>query len=299
MHSETESRSVADIAAWDQRLAAPMFAVTLLHLMFLAGALHLHERAEDSLVFEGSIAGLLAVTPAFWVEAALRWRQRSPRRTLSLWFCVLPPLRLIARDHATGSSVWLPWMGWQIVNRELRSRVEGALNAPMLAVSIAVLPLILVEYLWADRIAAEPMLARATGIATAVVWLAFCVEFLVMASLAEKKLLYCKQHWLDLAIILLPLLAFLRALRLGRLLRLNTLAKTSRMYRLRGVAMRSYRALLVIKAIDRLINGTSEKRLARLRQRLIEQESLLEDIRAEIRTLEAEQAAGDSHADAA
>jgi len=177
--------------------------------------------------------------------------------------------------------------------------VEAALNGPMLIVSLAVLPLILVEHYWAEQIATRPALSRATEVATAVVWLAFCVEFIVMASLAEKKLAYCKQHWLDLAIILLPLLAFLRALRLGRLLRLNALAKTSRVYRLRGVIMRSYRVLLVVKAIDRLINGTSEKRLAKLRQRLVEQEALLEELRAEIRRIEGELTPAESPATAA
>jgi voltage-gated potassium channel len=187
--------------------------------------------------------------------------------------------------------MWLPPFGWRPVNRALRAEVEAALNLPMLIVALAVLPVVLLEFFWAEQLATNPPLSRATELATAVIWLAFCAEFLVMASLAEHKLAYCKQHWLDLAIILLPLIAFLRALRLGRLLRLNALAKTSRMYKLRGVLMRGYRALLVVKAIDRLLNGSPEKRLARLRRRVIEQETLLEELRDEIRRLEAEQAA--------
>lgn len=279
------------IAAWDRRLAAPMFVAAALSLIFLAGALHLHEQAADQAVFFGSIVGCLAVYPAFWLEFLIRWRQRSPRRWWSLLPCVFPPLRLAARDHATGQQVWLPGLDWQPVGRELRSRVESALNGPMLAVSLAVLPLILVEYVYKEKITSDPFWARWIAIATAVVWLAFAAEFIVMASLAEKKLVYCKQHWIDLVIILLPLLAFLRVLRLGRLLRLSTLTNSTRVYRLRGVAMRTYRALLVIKAIDNLINGSPQRRLARLRQKLEEQEAAVEDLRAEIRRLEAQQSA--------
>jgi hypothetical protein len=34
-----------------------------------------------------------------------------------------------------------------------------------------------------------------------------------MISVAPRRLEYCKKHWLDLAIILLPLISFLRSLR--------------------------------------------------------------------------------------
>jgi hypothetical protein len=288
-HSEMPGCATDDIAAWDRRLAAPMFVAAGLSLVFLAGVLHLHEQAADKAVFYGSVLGLLAVYPACWLESVLRFRQRSPRRWWTLLYSLLPPLRLAARDHATGQQVWLPGLNWQPVNRALRGRVEGVLNLPVLVVSLAVLPLIVVEYVWKDAVATNPQLARWVAIATAVVWLTFATEFVLMASLAEKKLLYCKQHWLDLAIILLPLIAFLRALRLGRLLRLSTtLSNSTRMYKLRGVAMRMYRALLVVKAIDQLLNGSPQRRLVRLRQRLEEQQLALDDTRAEIARIESE-----------
>jgi voltage-gated potassium channel len=288
-----------DIAAWDRRFAAPMFYASSLSLVFLAGVLHLHEHVDDRYVFFGCLLGLGALYPLYWFEALVRWRQRSPQRWWTLLYCMLPPLRVAARDHATGQQVWLPELGWQPVDRALRSRIEAALNTPILVVSLAVLPLILVEYVWKETITSDPFWARWIAIATAVIWLAFAGEFILMASIAEKKLAYCKQHWLDLVIILLPLVAFLRALRLGRLLRLSTLTNSSRVYRLRGVAMRAYRALLVIKAIDNLVNGSPARRLARLRQRLEEHEALLEQLRAEIRALEADHEIASARASAA
>ena len=87
--------------------------------------------------------------------------------------------------------------------------------------------------------------------------------------------------------MLLPLVAFLQALRLGRLLRLQQLTRTARLYRLRGVLLRAWRALLLIDAISRLINGPAEKRLVKLRATLIQKEQELADLRAEIAKLEA------------
>jgi len=103
MNADTESQANHSIAAWDRRLAAPLFVAALLSLVFLAGMLHLHEHVEDAAVFYGCVVGSFAVYPAFLWEAALRWRQHSPRWKWSLLYCLLPPLRLAARDHAAGT----------------------------------------------------------------------------------------------------------------------------------------------------------------------------------------------------
>jgi predicted nucleic acid-binding Zn-ribbon protein len=63
------------------------------------------------------------------------------------------------------------------------------------------------------------------------------------------------------------------------------------MYKLRGVLMRTYRALLLVEAIKRLLHGNPQKRLEKLRRQLADHEVALEQLRTEIRDLESQLAA--------
>lgn len=264
-----------------------MFGAALLWLLAAAGSLHLHESGEDAHIFLGCLTLAASLWPLFLFEAAWRVGQGAANRHAALWCVLMPGFRLGLRDPEQASQLWLPGLGWQAVDEPLRQRVSRDLNLPMLCVSLTVLPLILAEYVWHERIAASPTLSRLTAIGTALVWWAFTIEFILMVSIAEKKWTYVREHWLDLAIILLPLLAFLRALQLGRLLRLQQLTKTARVYRLRGVAMRTYRAALLVDAIARIVQGSPERRLARLQVRIEEQERQLQALRDQAAALEA------------
>jgi len=281
-----ESAATRTVSSRQTRLAQVQFALALGWLSCLALVLHLHQRPEDRGVFYLSVAGLGVLYLPFWTEWALR-RGGARSRTLT-WCGILPILRIGLRDPAAGDRIWLPLLGWRIADERLVKDVDRALSTPMLLISLAVLPVVLVEFTLAEKLEANPRLAQLTALATAIIWWSFTVEFVLMVSLTSKKLDYCKRHWLDLAIILLPLLYFLRALRLGRLLRLQSLSKTARMYKLRGVVMRTYRALLVIEAIRRLLHGSPQKRLERLRRQLADHEAALEQMRAEVCELEAQ-----------
>lgn len=50
--------------------------------------------------------------------------------------------------------------------------------------------------------------------------------------------------------------------------------------------MKTYRALLLVDAVSRLLQGSPEKRLVKLRQRLADQETELTALRREIAELE-------------
>lgn len=264
-----------------------MFVASLVWLGCLAVVLHFHESPFDANLFWSSVIALLVLWPVFWWDV-LQTRRTNPGVSWSVYSQAVLPIMRLGHRQGDPPQVWLPRLGWRTVDSTLQRDLEDLLNQPMLAISLLVLPVILVEYLLAETIQNHLWLSRMVQGATAVIWWTFTIEFVLMVSITNKKLAYCKQHWIDLAIILLPLLAFLRALRLGRLLRLQSLGKTARMYKLRGVAMRSYRALMVIDLIQRLILGGPEKRLQRLRHRLAEQEAQLDVLRSEIAELESE-----------
>ncbi|MDX1607506.1 MAG: hypothetical protein R3202_15040, partial [Candidatus Competibacterales bacterium] len=140
-------------------------------------------------------------------------------------------------------------------------------------------------------VAGIPALAVSLHLGTAFIWFAFAAEFILMVSVAENKLKYCKQNWINIVIILLPLVAFLRTLRLFRLLRAARAGRLLRAYRLRGLLSRAQRIALLLNLIERILHRNPEKLLNTLREREREKQRELDQLREKIRTVEAEMAA--------
>ena len=192
---------------------------------------------------------------------------------------------MCARNHDRDGHIWLPRLGWQEVNDDLRVRLEKIFAVPMIIIALMILPVLLVEFRLQEQVAAHLWLRLLLHVSTGLIWFAFAAEFIVMVSVAEKKLRYCREHWLDLAIILLPLISFLRSLRivratrLARMAKVQQLTKMSRLYRLRGLAMRGFRALLMLKLLNRLLGISPEKRLRKYQEQLREKEKEIAALR--------------------
>jgi voltage-gated potassium channel len=180
-------------------------------------------------------------------------------------------------------------MGWRPVDADLRRALERGFGLPMIGFALLVLPLFALEYYWAEAVRAHPALALGLDIGTAVIWLAFAVELVLMASVSERPLHYCFLHWIDVAIVLLPVvevLPALRLLRLGRSLRLEPLLRWGQLLRLRALAARGWRALLVLQVVQRLAGRSPEHQLNQLRDLLRAKEEEVAQLRREIRELE-------------
>lgn len=243
--------------------------------------------------------GLAILWPVMLAESLMTlWlapRQRVTRG--QLWMtgamAFFPPLRMARHHPCVRGRVWLPWTHWRRSGKRLHRELERQFSGPMILIALLILPVLIVEWTLNDRIANFPGLRALLHVSTGGIWLAFVCEFVVMISVAPRRLEYCKKHWLDLAIILLPLISFLRSLRLLRASRLASLThvqkmtKIVRVYRLRGVSMRFFRALLVLDVLQRAFASSPEKRLVRLRDQLQIKEEELEDLRKEIAALEA------------
>jgi hypothetical protein len=280
---------------WEDRLAGPMFFLAAMFLVILAGLLHRYPRVgvtEIELeVFTWGI-GLtwLIVALEQLFRVVIRNRQRSPWRVAgsALLIALVPPLRLGARSQFRDQHIWLPRLGWQPIDAELRRRLERFFSIPMIIIALMVLPFLAIEYGRADEVRSEPALALFLDIGIGIIWLAFALEFVVMVSVAEQKLSYCFLHWIDLAIVLLPLvevLPFLRMLRVGRVLRAEQLTRLSRLYRLQGVAMRAWRAFLLLGVIQRLISRSLENRLRQFEAQLEAKQDEVVQLRQEIEQL--------------
>lgn len=110
---------------------------------------------------------------------------------------------------------------------------EKKLELPMIIISVAVIPVLFVEYT-----TTSPALATATWIANVLIWLAFVAEYALMMSVVPDKWAYTKRAWLDVVIIVLspPIfmpeaMAGVRALRSLRSLRLFRAARAARIAR--------------------------------------------------------------------
>jgi len=285
---------VTEPTSLDRRLAPVMFAVTTTYIVALGMVLHLvaGEASEPYAPWVwGAVAVLAGLTELYLVEALLHARAGSPRWKRDLLCCLFPPARLAVRDHAGGTSVWLPGLGWRHADDKLADAVQKKVSLPMIGVALLVVPLLAIELYFSDRGMTLKGWDFGMKLASAAMWTVFTMEFVVMITVVESKIAYIKKHWLDLVIILLPLFEFLRALRIGRLLRLNQATKLGRVgkvFRIRGGLMRSWRAILVLGVIQRLLRRTPQRRLAELETQIREREAELAELRLQLASVERE-----------
>lgn len=141
--------------------------------------------------------------------------------------------------------VRVPRWGVVVADDVLRLRVARFFHWPMIVLGLAILPLIIIENMQQPT----GWLKIAVEIGFAIIWLAFVLEFAIRVSIAEARVEYMRRNWLDIVIIALPAL---RAFRIGA-----SVARTSRVFKLRGVGMKCARYLFTIiiglEATDRLM----------------------------------------------
>jgi hypothetical protein len=281
---------------WDDRLAGPMFFLALMFLVVLAGLIHRYPRLDPHSPEAYLILGALGV---LWLplllDAVVRYRLRD--RADRSWkpllaaaaFALVPPLRMGRRGRVRPGHIWLPVLGWREVDHHLRRTLERLFSVPMIGFALMVLPLLALEYWWAEALREEPVLALLFDIGTAAVWLAFSVELIVMVAVSDRPVQYCFLHWIDVAIVLFPTVEVLpafRLLRLGRILRLEELLRWGRLHRLQALASRGWRAFLLLQIVQRLTGRSLEHRLEQLRGLLRAKEEEAADLREEIGKLE-------------
>ena len=270
----------------DRVLAAPMFAMSLVVLALFAALFNLFDVENRNEIVRWCLIGLAITYPVFWIETLVHWLAGGRNLKQHWWFCFLPILRVGARDHVNGRRIWLPVIGWQMVDRQLERYLAKFFSIPMILVALSLLPVIIIEFFWYKTIAADTDWQVAMQTTMAFIWAAFTIEFIVMISVVQRKKRYVIKHWIDLAIILLPAISFLRAARLTQLFRLQSLAKTARVYRLRGLAIRMWRGFVALEFIEKLLSRNPEWRLEKLEVLLQEKSEEMDLLKQEIAKLQ-------------
>jgi len=276
-----------------------MFWLAFLHLLLVAGVVH---RARQGQATYGEVAvmtwGLLALWPLIvvetWVAVIIRDRVVRPLRPTvirAIWITLLPPMRMGMPCPFTGR-LWLPGWGWCERGRVLEDRLDRVFHKPMLVFAILILPVLALEFVRADDVRSSPSLGLAVHLGVAVIWVAFATEFVIKVSAVRRPFVYSKTRWVDLAIVILPLLEFAlsslaEAAPLARLLRLTRaaapeqIARMGQIYRLRGVVVKGWRAILVLRLVSKITGNSPEKQLLRLEGQIADAEAALAEMRAQ------------------
>jgi hypothetical protein len=273
-----------------------MFVLGFIYLLIMAGLIHRATTETVSLAeLDIMSVGVAFLWPIFVSEAIWQFyrRDRSKPRGPFLWrtilVCLMPPWRMALTDSRTGL-IWMPRMGWVQPGKELFKRIELVFSGPMLLFAFLILPVLLFEYIKSEQVKSNAAMALALDISISVIWVAFATEFILKASAHPKPFKFAKERWLDVAIVVLPMLEFVlwkwadaaplaRLLRLGRAISPEQIARLQRLYRLQGLATKAWHALLLIEGIARLLGQTPEKRLAKLEARIAEMEEELAEVR--------------------
>ena len=306
------------------KLAAPMFLLTLVFLAILAGLIvclvdipRVAELAavettesidavkssatpiqtdEMSALQAGAqkfsrwlFIALLLIWPLYWIEYIWSRRTEQQLGRLRPFVCLIPPLRLGSVIHSKGDRLWLPLLGWQTPGKPLLERLEAIAAKPMLLVAFLILPVLLLEYVFSSLVQSKPWLQMTLHVATGFIWWSFTIEFIIMVSATARKIQYIKNNWIDLVIILMPLVSFLRTirvLRLARLARIQQVSKVTRVYRMRGLIAKVMRGLMLMELINRLLRIKPEKTLAKLYETREDKEEELAALQVKIDELE-------------
>jgi hypothetical protein len=214
----------------------------------------------------------------------------------AIWITLVPPLRMGMPCPFTGQ-LWIPYWGWCERGKPLEDRLDRAFHKPMLVFALLILPVLIFEFVRKEEVHSQPALALTLHIVIAVIWVAFATEFVIKVSAVRRPFVYSKDRWVDLAIVLLPMLEFAlsvlaNASPLARLVRLtravsapDQLARLGQIYRLRGLVTKGWRAILVLRIITKLTGNTPAKQLERLECQIAEVEASLADLRTQAEQL--------------
>lgn len=164
-----------------------------------------------------------------------QWAPRSADGAVHPCGSMLPPAPPGCRY------VTVRWLGVVIADDDLRRRVDRVFHGPMIVLALLVLPLLLLDYFFVREGTGEPV-SRGwmwwlvlSGMT--LIWIAFTLEFVVKIAIAENRIEYLRRNWLDLIIIVIPIL---------RPLRVAALARTSKVFTLRGVGFKFARYVFTL-----------------------------------------------------
>jgi hypothetical protein len=253
----------------------------------------LHYRAEMLMI-------LLWLWAVFGLERLI-YLALCPNKTwrsfvAALFIILFPPLHLAARRCHTKQYIWY-FTHWELVKEPLFHKIDRQFLTWIIILLIFMTPLWIMEIFFSKVVQEHILLRHVINLGNAAVWAVFVAEFIIEISITKKWQQYIIKHWIELLIILLPMLAFARFIRLAQLGSLSKLGMLQNLvissavklqhllnvYRARSTINRLIKLLILIDIIRRWQQRRNpHKYLARLKEQLSEKQQELAEIKIKI-----------------
>ncbi|WKN32438.1 hypothetical protein PZB74_03635 [Porifericola rhodea] len=284
---------------YDLWAAAPMFYLGILSLLLIGTLVTAFTEEDLSPMFLSILPWLLSFTGLVYLifvvdTALLFWKKQQSKETMHTTekrrrlLCLLfPPLRIGSRYITNGQYIWIPRWKWSKVNEGLFLDLKKSFILPMIGIALLIVPVLIIEWKFLGDIKEELPNLKVDLILEAVqtfIWCAFTFEFILMISISNRKLNYVKKNWIDLLIILLPFVSFLRTLRISQIARLKY---ATRSFKLRGVITKARQGLIFVDFLQRIFRLRPETEVKRLYRLLQENQKDREDLQNKLRDVAA------------
>lgn len=256
---------------WQIYLTRMMFFFAVLFLI-LSAILVQYSQTNQALEF-------LHFADLFWVILLYLWPVFIAERLLVLVLCnqwnwpklifsglvmVLPPFYLAMR-RCDNRNYFFYANKWRLISYHLERHIEKRFVFWILTASVLMIPFWVIEVFFFQFALENLFLIHIISLGNAVVWGLFVAEFIIEISITKKRRRYVFQHWIELLIIILPMFALLRFVRIAHLLRIkqiirlqslvleqiNYLRRAFYLYRLRGTVNKIVRIITLVEIIKR------------------------------------------------
>ncbi|WP_338793418.1 hypothetical protein [Bernardetia sp. MNP-M8] len=277
-----ELPSISKLQIFENRFAPLMFWFSILMLMLMGFIImfsfspQARELVTPWVLWQMTILyGILMVVPLAELLYVIHLKNKEGLkvsinqlvfRTIAI---PLMPLRMGARRLSDNDWLWIPFWKWSKCNDILLEELKTKFSMPMIGIALLIIPILFIDL---NKTVGEQVAARVPDISLyleavqAFIWIAFTFEFILMFSVTRDKLDYCKANWIDLFIILLPLVSFLRTFRaIQGLARVNQVARA---YRFKGVITKVREALVLADMVQRIMYPNPETQLRALQKKI-------------------------------
>ncbi|WP_143960977.1 hypothetical protein [Litoribacter populi] len=281
------------LSVYDTKVTPYFFFISLFMLMLIAAILNSISHTEENLFVEVFQAKTALVYWLVWliylvdfgliIFLARKHQQKiaSGEFVFRVFALAFPPLRMVSRHIQKVELVWIPFFGWSKSNEGLLKLLKRKFSIPMIFIALLILPVLVVEWKFYDEVSAflNTDLSFVLDMVQAFIWMAFAFEFILMISVSNERLEYVKINWIDVVIILLPFIAFVRSVRLIKVARLTQLARG---YKLRGILMKARQGFIFASFFYRILTIKPGYQIKNLKKKLDKNQWEREEIEEEL-----------------
>ncbi|GAA4820612.1 hypothetical protein [Algivirga pacifica] len=281
IHQESSSQYTL-LTRLEHQLAPWSFGLSLLFLMSLGlviqelaqlGDLLLSDQKEREIAhIYYLLTPMLVVWPYFFWEYFQYWKKskglgiKKRTKTLYLLAAFFPVLRFATPRFSDQNLIWLPAWQWSYRNDTLFDTLRKKFSLPMILIAALIVPILFIEMKYEEQMRAYVSdIDFYLEVSQAFIWMAFTFEFVLMIFVSRERGDYAVKHWMDLLIILVPLISAFRSMRVLRVLRVQNLARA---YRVKGLFLKLRQTLFLADIVHRLLYPNPKKHLKTLQKRL-------------------------------